>query len=60
MLIGNAGRLKGGIEAFPGATSTDGRLHVAVVTAVGFKGWGRLLIATVLRRQQWSDPGADG
>ena len=46
VLIGNAGRLKGGIEAFPGATSTDGRLHVAVVTAVGFKGWGRLLIAT--------------
>jgi diacylglycerol kinase family enzyme len=55
VLIGNAGRLKGGIEAFPGATSTDGRLHVAVVTAVGFRGWARLLIATVLRRQQWSD-----
>ncbi|MEP7113554.1 MAG: diacylglycerol kinase family protein, partial [Ilumatobacteraceae bacterium] len=35
VLVGNSGSLKGGVKAFPDATSTDGRLHVAVVTAVG-------------------------
>ena len=35
VLIGNTGSLKGGIDAFPDASSTDGRLHVAVVSATG-------------------------
>jgi diacylglycerol kinase (ATP) len=54
VLVGNAGSLKGGIEAFPGATSTDGRLHVAVVTAAGIRQWTNLMISAVLRRQQLS------
>lgn len=54
VLVGNGGRLKGGVEAFPDATPTDGRVHVAVLTAVGIRQWGGLAISTVLRRQRWS------
>ncbi|MEI7546896.1 MAG: diacylglycerol kinase family protein [Actinomycetota bacterium] len=55
LLVGNGGRLKGGVEAFPGATPTDGRLHVAVVTAAGLRQWGSLAVSSLLRRQQWSN-----
>lgn len=54
VLVGNSGSLKGGLKAFPDATSTDGRLHVAAVTAVGAKQWASLMLSTVMRRQEWS------
>ncbi len=54
VLVGNSGSLKAGIKAFSEATSTDGRLHVAAVTAVGAREWASLMVSTVLRRQQWS------
>lgn len=54
VLVGNSGSLKAGIKAFADATSTDGRLHVAAVTAVGAREWASLMVSTVLRRQEWS------
>jgi diacylglycerol kinase (ATP) len=54
ILVGNTGSLKGGIEAFPDASSTDGRLHVAAVTATGMREWANLMLTAVLRKQQWS------
>lgn len=54
VLVGNAGGSKGVVEAFPGATPTDGRLHVAVVTAVGLREWASLMATAVLRKQQSS------
>ena len=55
VIVGNTGSLKGGVEAFPDATSTDGQLHIAVVTAVGMKEWASLMVSAVLRRQQASN-----
>jgi diacylglycerol kinase (ATP) len=55
VLVGNTGSLKGGVKAFPDASSTDGRLHVAIVTAVGVREWASLMATAVLRRQQWSN-----
>lgn len=54
VLVGNTGRLKAGMAAFPGATNTDGLLHVAVVTAAGIRDWTRLAASSVFRRQAWS------
>jgi YegS/Rv2252/BmrU family lipid kinase len=54
VLIGNTGSLKGGVDAFPDASPTDGRLHVAVVTAVGMREWANLMFSAALRRQQLS------
>ena len=54
VLVGNSGSLKAGIKAFPDATSTDGQLHVAAVTAVGMREWASLMVSTVLLKQQWS------
>jgi diacylglycerol kinase (ATP) len=54
VLVGNSGSLKGGVKAFPDATSTDGQLHVAAVTAVGMREWANLMFTAVLRKQQWS------
>ena len=54
VLVGNAGRLKAGIEAFPGATPTDGMVHVAVVTATNLRSWGGLLVSAALRKPEWS------
>jgi diacylglycerol kinase family enzyme len=54
VLIGNTGSLKGGVEAFPDASPTDGRLHVAVVTATGMREWAHLMLTAVLRKQQLS------
>jgi len=54
VLVGNAGSLKAGLEAFPDASSTDGRLHVAVVTAVGMREWASLMMAAAMRKQHWS------
>lgn len=54
VLVGNTGGSKGGVAAFPDATPTDGRLHVAVVTAVGLREWASLMASAVLRKQQSS------
>jgi len=54
VLVGNAGRLKAGIEAFPGASPTDGVVHVAIVTATGLRQWGGILAAAVVRQPEWS------
>lgn len=54
VLVGNAGRLKAGIEAFPGATPTDGLVHVAIVTATGLRQWGGILAAAVVHKPEWS------
>lgn len=54
VLVGNAGRLKAGIEAFPDASPTDGAIHVAIVTATGLRQWGGILAAAVVRQPEWS------
>jgi diacylglycerol kinase (ATP) len=43
VLVGNVGRLTGGLEAFPDARPDDGLLEVGVVTASGFLQWARAL-----------------
>jgi diacylglycerol kinase family enzyme len=43
VLVGNVGRLTGGLQAFPGARPDDGALEVGVVTASGFLQWARAL-----------------
>ena len=53
VLVGNTGSLKGGIDAFPDPNSTDGRLHVAVVSATGMREWASLMVRAAVRKQQW-------
>jgi YegS/Rv2252/BmrU family lipid kinase len=43
VLVGNVGRLTGGLDAFPDARPDDGQLDVGVVTASGFLQWTRAL-----------------
>lgn len=54
ILVGNLGRLKGGVHAFPDASPTDGRLDVAVVTAEGWRDWAALMVRTIRKRQHAS------
>ena len=51
VLVGNIGTLKGGVEAFPDASPTDGLLDVAVVTATGLQAWAGLMVSAVRGRQ---------
>jgi diacylglycerol kinase (ATP) len=51
VLVGNIGSLKGGVEAFPDASPTDGLLNVAVITATGLKAWAGLMVSAVRGRQ---------
>jgi diacylglycerol kinase family enzyme len=51
VLVGNIGTLKGGVEAFPNASPTDGLLDVAVITATGLRAWAGLLVSAVRGRQ---------
>jgi diacylglycerol kinase (ATP) len=55
VLVGKIGANKGGIETFPEASPTDGRLHVAVVTARGVREWAGLMTSAVLHRQHHSN-----
>lgn len=48
ILIGNLGRLFGGVEVFEGASAEDGRLEVGVVTADGVIDWVRTLARTAV------------
>jgi diacylglycerol kinase (ATP) len=43
VLLGNVGRLFGGVEAFEDARPDDGKLELGVVTADGLIEWGRTL-----------------
>jgi diacylglycerol kinase (ATP) len=51
ILIGNVGRLFGGIEIFPDAAIDDGRLDIGVVTATG-----PVQLARTITRAMISDP----
>lgn len=54
ILVGNIGTLKGGVEAFPAASPTDGKLDIAVLTATGLKAWAGVMVSAVRKRQQLS------
>jgi YegS/Rv2252/BmrU family lipid kinase len=47
VLLGNVGRVLGGIRVFPDARPDDGRLDVGVVTAKGLAQWARALARAV-------------
>jgi diacylglycerol kinase (ATP) len=46
VLVGNVGKLFGGIKVFPDATPDDGQLEVGVVSAKGLTQWVRALART--------------
>ena len=48
VLVGNVGKILGGIEAFEHARPDDGRLELGVVTAEGLVQWTRALSRTAL------------
>lgn len=48
ILVGNVGRLFGGIEVFENARPDDGRLEIGVVNADGITDWVRTLARTAL------------
>jgi diacylglycerol kinase (ATP) len=48
ILVGNVGRLFGGIQVFESARPDDGRLEIGVVTADGAIEWARTLARTVI------------
>jgi YegS/Rv2252/BmrU family lipid kinase len=48
VLVGNVGKILGGIEAFEHARPDDGRLELGVVTAEGLLQWTRALSRTAL------------
>src|SRR5258706_6385368 len=43
ILLGNVGKLFGGVEAFEDARPDDGKLELGVVTAEGLLEWGRMI-----------------
>jgi YegS/Rv2252/BmrU family lipid kinase len=43
ILVGNVGKLFGGVDAFEDARPDDGRLELGVVTAEGLVEWGRMI-----------------
>jgi len=47
ILLGNVGKLFGGLEAFEDARADDGKLEVGVVTAHGVLDWSRLITRAV-------------
>ena len=48
ILLGNVGKLFGGVEAFEDASPDDGRLELGVVTAEGLFEWGRMMARTAV------------
>jgi diacylglycerol kinase (ATP) len=48
ILLGNVGKLFGGMEAFEDARPDDGKLDLAVVTAEGLLEWGRMIARTAV------------
>jgi len=43
ILLGNVGKLVGGVQAFEDASPDDGKLELGVVTAEGLLEWGRMI-----------------
>jgi len=54
VLVGNLGRLKGGLVAFPHASVTDGLLDVAVLSATGLREWAEVMMSAVRKKQDES------
>jgi YegS/Rv2252/BmrU family lipid kinase len=54
VLVGKLGTLKGGITTFPDASPTDGKLHVAVVTAARVREWASLMVKAAMHKPQAS------
>jgi diacylglycerol kinase family enzyme len=54
ILVGNVGRLFGGIEVFEDARPDDGRLEVGVVNADGIADWARTLARTAVGQAERS------
>ncbi len=54
VLVGNIGTLKGGVEAFPDASPTDGKLDIGVITASGAREWVGLMVTAVRHKQRLS------
>jgi diacylglycerol kinase (ATP) len=48
ILLGNVGKLFGGVEAFEDARPDDGKLDLGLVTAEGLLEWGRMLARTAV------------
>ncbi len=48
ILLGNVGKLFGGVEAFEDARPDDGKLELGVVTAEGLLEWGRMMARTAV------------
>jgi diacylglycerol kinase (ATP) len=54
VIVGNVGRLIGGVPAFPEADPTDGRLDVGVAEVRSLTDWLRLLAAAITHRVEAS------
>jgi YegS/Rv2252/BmrU family lipid kinase len=52
VLVGNLGKLQGGLPALPDAVPDDGLLDVAVIRTRTLADWGAVLLRLVLRRRQ--------
>ena len=52
VLVGNVGRLQGGIRLLPDADPDNGRLDVALLAPHTLWHWGRLALAVLLRRER--------
>ncbi len=50
VIVANVGTILGGVQAFPDASPTDGRLEVGVVQARTKADWARLMASAVARR----------
>ena len=48
ILLGNVGKLFGGVEVFEDAHPDDGKLELGVVTAEGLLEWGRMMARTAM------------
>jgi diacylglycerol kinase family enzyme len=54
VLVGNLGRLKAGVFAFPDASPTDGMLDVGIMTAHSMRDWASVAGHLAIRRPQTS------
>jgi YegS/Rv2252/BmrU family lipid kinase len=50
VILANVGTIVGGVQAFPDASPTDGRLEVGVVQARSKRDWARLMSSALARR----------
>ncbi len=57
-LVGNVGQLQGGIQMFPDASPTDGKLDIMVASPAGVMDWAQMA-AQVITRQRRNDDRVD-